>query len=594
MGRLRKGGDSPTAFLRDLRRLFTLIVPYWRRVLLAVFLSLIVSGINGSLAWLVKPAMNGIFLEKDRSLLLLIPLGVLLLYLFRGALAFAHSYLMTSVGMKLIRDLRNRLYEHITFLPIRYYNEKSSGLMISRIINDVGQLQKVVAHSVKDLFVEGATVAVLTAVAFARRWDLTLIALTVMPLAFYGVGRLGMRLKRVTKEAQRKISLITELLTESFSGIKMVKIFGREGTLVSLFAKRNQDFYRENMRATRITEATSLLMELVGGAGIAFVLWYGGRLVIEDVITPGDFFSFLAAIFMIYTPAKRLAKVNNGIQRARASLERVNEFFTLPREEGGHIELQPVRELIEFRGVSFSYPGTEGYALRDINLRIRKGEIIAVVGRSGAGKTTLVDLIPRLHDPTEGVILIDGTDIREATLASLRGQIGVVSQDVILFNDTVRANIGFGRPGADEEEIIEAAKAAYAHEFIMDLPGGYDSVIGEKGVRLSGGQRQRLSIARAVLKNPPILILDEATSSLDTHAEMMVQKALYSLMKNRTTLVIAHRLSTVKMASRIIVLDRGVIAEEGTHSELIGRDGIYKRLYENQLLPETHQYVPDI
>jgi subfamily B ATP-binding cassette protein MsbA len=336
------------------------------------------------------------------------------------------------------------------------------------------------------------------------------------------------------------------------------------------------------MRSQRLIEFTSLIMEIIGGLGTAFVLWYGGRLVINGVITPGEFFSFLAAIFMVYTPAKRLAGVYNGIQQARASLERISEVECKEIEKEGTVSIPPIREMIEFRNVSFHYPGIRHEVLKDINLTIRRGEIIAIVGKSGVGKTTLVDLLPRFHDPSEGAIFLDGIGISTASLRSLREQIGVVSQDVILFNDTVRNNIVFGRPGAAEDEIISAAKAAYAHDFIKELPQGYETVIGEKGVRLSGGQRQRISIARALLKNPPILILDEATSSLDTESEIMVQRALEKLMENRTTIVIAHRLSTIRRATRILVLDKGRVVESGTHEELFRTGGIYRRLYELQ------------
>ncbi|HSB52535.1 MAG TPA: ABC transporter ATP-binding protein, partial [Dissulfurispiraceae bacterium] len=369
-------------------------------------------------------------------------------------------------------------------------------------------------------------------------------------------------------------------LTETFSGIKMVKVFGREGALARIFRSENQSYYREVMRSVRIAELTSLMMEFIGGLGIAFVLWYGGKLVIREVITPGEFFSCLAAIFLIYTPARRLASANNNIQQSRASLERLDDLFLREKEQEGAGDLAPMRHSIEFRNVSFKYPASKGYVLRGVDFQVMAGQIIAIVGRSGAGKTTLVDLIPRFYDPMEGVICVDGVNIAGVSLRSLRQQIGLVSQDIILFNDTVRANILFGKPDSTEEAVTGAAKAAHAHDFIKDLPNGYDTVIGERGIMISGGQRQRLSIARAILKNPPILILDEATSSLDTESEMMVQKALDDLMEQRTTFVIAHRLSTVMKADRILVLDKGRIIESGTHDQLLERGGVYRRLYD--------------
>lgn len=568
--------------MEALKRIVKLVQPYWGRIVLAGILSLVISGINGGLAWLVKPALDGIFFEKNETLLIIMPLAVLVLFLLRGSFFFCQSYLMRSIGAKIVRDMRNRLFGHLMYLPVGYYKKESTGSTLSRITNDIGTLQNLLAYSIKDLFVESATVVALLAVAFYRRWDLALLAITVFPAALYGVGRIGKRLKNVSAKAQHKISIITEHLTESFTGIKMIKVFGRESDTMNKFKDKNQDFYRETMRSVRLIELTSLLMEVVGGLGIAFVIWYGGRLVITGAMTPGEFFSFLTAIFMVYTPAKRLSNVNNGIQQARASLERISEIEQREQEKDGNVVIPSIREEIEFKNVSFVYPSVKYEALKDINLTIKKGEIIAVVGKSGVGKTTLVDLLPRFHDPSTGDIYFDGVDISTASLKSLRGQIGVVSQDIILFNDTVRNNIVFGKPDAHEDEIISAAKSAFAHEFIMELPQGYDTIIGERGVRLSGGERQRISVARAILKNPPILILDEATSSLDTHSEMMVQKALENLMENRTTFVIAHRLSTIRRATRIIVLDKGRIAEIGTHNELIEKSGIYKRLYELQ------------
>ncbi|WP_333652852.1 ABC transporter ATP-binding protein [Dissulfurispira sp.] len=570
------------------KRILLLVKPYWGRIAAAALMSLLISGVNGGLAWLVKPALDGIFVKRDTVLLTILPFAILALYLLRGVFSFFQSYLMRSVGAKVVRDIRGELYGHLLYLPVNDFKKESSGLLLSRTINDTGQLQGLLAHTVKDIFVEGATIIVLLFIAFYRRWDLSLIAVTVLPSAFYGAQRLGKRLKKISKEAQKKISVITEFLSETFSGIKMIKIFGRESSLIEIFRHRNQDYYRELMRSTRVIEFTSLMMEIIGGLGIAFVLWYGGRLVIKNVITPGEFFSFLTAIFMIYTPAKRLVAANNGIQQSKAVIERLDELFKKEKESEGKGDIKPMNGYIEFKNVSFKYPTSKHYILDDINLTVKKGEIIAIVGRSGAGKTSLVDLIPRFYDPVSGAIYIDGVNIADVNLKSLRQQIGLVSQDVILFNDTVRANITFGNPDASEDDIIRAAKAAYAHDFILEMPKGYDTVIGERGIMISGGQRQRLSIARAILKNPPILILDEATSALDAESEAMVQKALDTLMENRTTFVIAHRLSTVQKADRIIVLEKGGILEMGTHEELLKNGGIYRKLYDLQISSSGH------
>ncbi len=568
--------------MEDYKKIFNLVKPYWHRVALAGIISVIVSGLNASLAWLVKPMMDEILIKKNTTLLWLLPAAVFLIFLLKGIFLFFHEYLMKSAAQKMVMNLRNTLYAHILDLPIGYFGKTSSGELISKTINDTAILQGVISLTVKDLFIESTTVIALAAVAFWRRWDLTLIALLVLPSAFYVVGRLGKRIKLISKRTQEKISSITTFLNESFSGVKIIKAFSRQADDLERFKRINKDFYRENMRATRVSEFAALIMESVGGIGIGFVIWYGGRLITQNVITVGDFTSFLTAIFLVYTPAKRLARVSVGIQQTRGPLDRIYNLLSEEKEQEGTEELKPIENEIDFRWVSFIYPSAKHEALRNINLNVKKGEVIAIVGKSGGGKTTLINMLPRFYVPTEGAIFIDGMDISSATFHSLRNQFGIVSQEVILFDDTILANIAYGKPEADMPEVISASKAAYAHDFIMELPRGYDTMIGERGVRLSGGQRQRLSIARAILKNPPILILDEATSSLDTSSEMMVQKALENLMENRTTFVIAHRLSTVKKADRIIVLDKGTVIESGTHKELYEKNGVYRKLYELQ------------
>jgi len=568
--------------LQDLKRILELVKPYWPRVALAGLLSLVVSGLNAALAWLVKPVMDDILIKKDHRMLLLLPAAVFGIFLLKGVFTFFHEYLMRSAGQKMVMNIRDKMYRHILALPIGYFGKSSSGELISKVVNDTSVLERVVSLTTKDLFIESTSVIALAAVALWRRWDLTLVAVIILPAAFYGVGKLGKRIRLISRRTQEKISDITEFLSESFSGIKIVKGFCREKEQTRRFESISRDYYRENMRATRVSEFAALLMEAVGGLGIAFVIWFGGRLIIRNAMTVGDFTSFLTAIFLIYTPAKRLAGVNVSLQQARAPLERISQLLEERPEPEGTEELGRISRQIELSSVTFTYPGEKRAALGNISLKVAKGQIVAIVGKSGGGKTTLVNLLPRFYAPTTGEILIDGVDISTARIDSLRGQFGIVSQEVILFNDTVRANIAYGKPTADMKEIEAAARTAYAHDFIMELPGGYETVIGERGTRLSGGQRQRLSIARAILKNPPILILDEATSSLDSASEMMVQQALENLMENRTTFVIAHRLSTIMRADKIIVLDKGIIAESGTHDELYARGGLYKRLYDVQ------------
>lgn len=570
-----------------MRRIFEIIRPHMRRMLLGGGASLVVSALNGAMAWLVKPAVDNVFVRGEKGHLLLISAAVFVVFILRGIFEYLQNYLMKSVGAKIVRDFRDRLYAHMMHLPLSHYGRDSSGAMLSRLINDTAQLQELVAYRVRDLFVSSGTIVFLTALAFWRRWDLALISFTILPLAFYAVGRLGRRLRKISLRAQEKMAGITESASEGLSGIKIIKSFLMEEKEGGDFREKNRGYYREFMRGTRIVEATTLIMDFVAGAGIALIIFYGGTLVSGGVMTAGDFFSFLTAVFLIYTPAKRLAQVNNGFQQARASIERIDEVLLKAGEPGGDVGLEDFKDSIEFEKVSFAYEGKNEDALRDVSLKVNKGEIVALVGRSGAGKTTFVDLVAGFYRPQSGRILIDGIETANLTLESLRSKIGIVGQEVVLFNDSVRANIAYGRPQAEEDETIRASVAAYAHDFITSFPEGYDTTIGERGMRLSGGQRQRISIARAILKNPPILVLDEATSSLDTESEMLVQKALENLMENRTTFVIAHRLSTVRRADRIIVLDEGRIIEEGRHEELVSAGRLYKKLYDLQFMEEA-------
>ncbi len=554
---------------------------------LAVFIGLLISGLRGALAWLVQPVTDGILVKKNAGILALIPAAIMLIFFLRAVFQFLYEYLMQSVGQKLVASMRGRLYDHILELPVAYYNDSSSGELISRVVNDTGAVQNIIALTLKELFVEAATTICLIGYAFWLRWDLTLMAIFLLPAAFYGVDRIARRLRRISMRIQEKAADIVEDLSESFTGIKVIKAFVRQGMQKKRFEERNRDFYRENMRSVRVAGLATAVMELAGGAGVAFVLWYGGRLVVKGQLTAGGFTSFLTAIFLVYTPAKRLSRVAAEIQKVRAPLERVWEILRLRTEPEGGEALPVINEALEFKDVSFSYPGSPQKALDRVSFRVAKGEIVAIVGESGSGKTTLANLIPRFYEPSGGIISIDGADISKVSLVSLRSQFGMVSQDVVLFNDSIRANVAFGRPDAPEPEIINAARAAYAHDFIMELPSGYDTVVGEKGARLSGGQRQRLSIARAILKSPPILILDEATSSLDSASEQIVQLALENLMKDRTTIVIAHRLSTVRKATRILVMEKGRLLAAGTHEELLEGSSVYRKLYSLQFGTQT-------
>jgi ATP-binding cassette, subfamily B, bacterial MsbA len=560
-------------------KIISLTRPYWPRVLCGVLISIMLSGINGAIAWLTKPALDVVFIEKKYEYLKLLPLGVLLLFAVKGFFGFLQTYLMKSAGVKLVRETRNKLYKHILYLPLGYFNKESSGVIISRIINDVSKIEGIISDVSRTLAVEVPTVIFLLGVAFYRRWDLTLIALCVLPLIGYNSKKFGKRVKNRSREVQRKVALLTQKIGETVLGTRIIKIFNREETIAKKFTDANQNYYREVLRVVRLKEFTKLIIDVATGTGLAVIVWYGGAMVKNGAITAGDFASILVAVFMIFSPVKKIGEAYNSFQETWAAMERTDTLLEAAHEETGSLKIGSFNETICFRNVSFMYHGNKYPVLEDINLEIKRGEVIAIVGRSGVGKSTLVDLIPRFNRTSGGALTIDGNNINDIEIHSLRELIGIVSQDVILFNDTVYDNIAFGRPEASKAEIIEAARLAYADEFIQELPEKYDAVIGERGLKLSGGQRQRIAIARAVLKNPPILVLDEATSSLDSVSEALVQEALEKLMKGRTTIVIAHRLSTIKNADRIVLIENGKIVDIGTHDKLIEMNTSYRELY---------------
>jgi len=569
--------------LNIFKRLLKLAKPHAFKFSLAMLCMLVVGATTSALAFLVKPALDEIFLKKNSEMLKWIPLAVIAIYLTKGACNYAQTVLMNFIGQRIIADLRAELYRKIQTQSLAFFTKNPTGILMSRITNDVGYIQGAVSEAVTALLKDSFTLVGLVFVIFYRDWGLAIIAMFVFPLAVYPIAKFGQKMRQIAIRTQVTLGSLTTLLQETISGTRIVKAFSMEEYENRRFSGENERLFRLNLKAVSINAISSPFMEFLGGMGISAIIFYGGYQVIQGQSTPGTFFSFLTALIMLYEPVKRLTNVNNTIQQGIAGAQRVFGIIDLVPEiqnAPGASPLPPILREIEIRNVDFRYEETP--VLRNIHLTIRAGEVIAFVGMSGGGKTTLVNLIPRFYDVTEGAILIDGRDIRTVTVESLRGQIAIVTQQTILFNDTVRSNIAYGDIARTEEEIVAAAKAANAHAFILRLPMGYDTLIGEQGTKLSGGERQRISIARALLKDAPILILDEATSALDSEAEIEVQDALENLMKGRTTLVIAHRLSTIRNADRIVVLVNGEIREEGAHEGLLARQGEYCRLYNMQ------------
>ncbi|MDD5270629.1 MAG: ABC transporter ATP-binding protein [Candidatus Omnitrophica bacterium] len=520
-------------------------------------------------------------------------IGVIVAFFFRGLFTFLQSYLMTDVSTRVLTDLRRAVYDKLLEFSLDFYSKAHTGVLVSRITYDTSIIQNSITEGITDLIYQSSQVIVYIFMIFFLRemydiqWSLLILGFVVLPLIMFPIIRVGKKLRKISKQTQEQMGFVTTTLVETISGMRIVKAFSMEDSERRKFSSQNTGLYKMFMRSAKREKLLDWAIEFIGIACGSFVLWLGGRKIIMDSADPAGFIAFMVAVFLLARPLSRLGKVNSINQKALAAAERIYEILDATssvREKPDAVALGAFRDRIRFDNVSFSY-GSET-VLDGINIEARKGEIIAIVGPSGSGKSTIVNLVPRFYDAGKGNITIDNTRIKDAEIASLRAQIAIVTQETILFHDTIKANISYGRQGASEEDIIKAAKIANAHDFILKLPDGYDTVVGERGHRLSGGERQRIAIARAVLKDAPILILDEATSQLDMESEAIVQDAIEKLMKGRTAFVIAHRLSTVKFATKIIVLEKGKIIETGTHEELLRRNGLYKRLYDLQFLEE--------
>ncbi len=565
------------------RRLIGMVKDSWPILFMAMGCMLIMSAATSAAAYLIKPALDDVFINKNVKMLKLIPAAIIIVYFLRSIAMYGQDYLMSYVGQNIIRRLRNTLYNRIQDLPISFFQKEKTGVLMSRVTNDVNIIKAMVSVAVTGSLRDCFTIVGLTFVIFYQIWQLALIAFIVLPISFYPIVIFGRKVRKVSTGCQEAMADMSSFLHETFAGNKIVKAFGMEPYEKKRFFEKTRRLLRLEMKEVKARSISSPINLFLGGVGAAVIIWYGGSSVIAGDYTTGTFISFLAAVLLLYAPIKNLSKLNNAIQQGLAATDRVFDIIEkasdIPEVQNPVI-IKPGPHSVKFENVFFKYDSE--MVLKNINLDVKDGEILALVGMSGGGKTSLVNLIPRFFDVSDGTILIDGTDIRDCSLSSLREQIAIVTQDPILFNDTIRNNIAYGNQGASNDEIERAARAAYAYDFIQSFPDKFDTPIGELGGRLSGGEKQRICIARALLKDAPILILDEATSSLDTESEMLVQKALENLMKGRTTFVIAHRLSTISYAHRIIVIVNGQIVEEGKHDELLESQGEFYKLYQMQ------------
>ena len=565
------------------KRLILYMKPYWWRILIAGLASSAYGGLDAAFAYMVEPLLKKIFVTKDMFIFSFLPLLIILIFAFRAACRYLNDYFMRTAAQLAVQDVRNEIFRKNIFLDLRFFHRNQTGSLMSRVVNDVSMMQDGVGGIITGVFRDLIGLVTLLGVIFYRDWQLATISILIIPVTIYPASILGAKIKKTARKGQEEAGYFASILQETLSGIKVVKAFSLEHVMVDLFASANRKYYSFIKKMIKYSSLSSPIMEIITSLGIAAVIFYGGSKVMTNKMSAPEFFSFITAMALMYTPLKKLISAYNETQRCIGASERVFEIidarpevvdatdgYTLTRSDSS----------VEFRNVSFKY--NDAMILYDVNLCVGKEQTVAIVGPSGGGKTTLVSLIARFFDTSGGQVLIGSHDVRDITKDSLMKHIALVDQETILFHDTVANNIRYGKPDATYDEVKNAAQAAFADDFIMTMPNGYETNIGDRGVRLSGGQRQRICIARAILKNAPILILDEATSALDTESEQMVQKALENLMGKKTTFVIAHRLSTVLNADKIVVLDKGVIVESGTHHELLTNNGLYSRLCSQQ------------
>lgn len=592
MSHRNKSHQASWPIIKRLARDF--LRPHVRAMLVAFGFMALAAAMTGALAKLMEPIIDRVFTATDRTMLIEVAVGVMLAFTIRGLATYMHSVTMNRIGQRIVADVQGKVLKHLLNADLSYFHAHASGQLLSRMVNDVGVMRVAVAECLTSFGKSTLTLIILVGVMFYQDWRLACIAFIAFPAGAWFVARIGKRLRRNATETQAQLAHFSAQLTQMFQGVRHVKAYGNEPYENARFGVMIEKLFKLTHKGFRVGALSTPVNEIFSGVAIVTVIVYGGIQVMEGVRTAGELFSFITAFLLAYEPMKRLGKVNAQMQAGLSAAVRVFEMLDTPAkidDKPNAPDLNVARYDIAFERVNFGY-NTDVAALNNLDINVPAGQTVALVGASGAGKTTILNLIPRFYDVTSGRVLVGGADIRDVTIASLRSKIALVSQDIVLFDDTIRSNIAYGRSDATEAEIVAAAKAAYAHDFIMGLPQGYDTIVGELGVNLSGGQRQRIVIARAVLKNAPILLLDEATSALDSESEKAVQEALRELAHGRTTLVVAHRLSTIVDADCIYVMDGGRVVEQGTHTELLAKRGAYHRLYGNLASQDTGQETP--